>query len=521
MRRAIVHGCILLAFSLTVVPGRSQVSVWTGQYDQGRTSANLSETVLNTSNVNTAQFGLLFTRAVDDYIYAQPLYLPQVTISGAPHNVVYAATINNSVYAFDADTPSLSAPLWQVNLGPAAAQATHNSLPRCGVLSTPVIDIASGTMYVVALTEQSSTMSHSLHALDITSGAEKFGGPVTIKASVAGTGSGSQGGKIAFNSALELQRPALLLLNGVVYMGFARQKTESVVPFHGWELGYNATTLKQVFVLNTTPNGNEGGIWMSGRGPAATAGGFTFMTGNGDVGNSNIGESFVRYATNRSQTGLYTPSNWSDLNTNDYDLGAGGPLLIPGTSLVLGGGKTGLIYLLSISSGGAFSFVESVQATPGCSSSSDSSCAQVHSPAFWNLTGSSPPSPSLLYIWASNDTLKAFTFSRGMLGTSPAYQNPMIAGLPGGGALSVSANGVTAGSGILWAAMSTQDASSAAVPGVLHAFNAANLGAELWNSSMNSADQFGNLAKFAIPVVANGKVYVATFSNQLAVYGLK
>jgi len=521
MQRAIACACLWLPISLAVVPAWSQVSVWTGQYDQGRTSANLSETALTTSNVNTNQFGLLFTRAVDDYMYAQPLYLPNVTISGTAHNVVYAATINNSVYAFDADSASLSAPLWQVNLGPAAPQATHNALPRCGVLSTPLIDTSSGTMYVVALTEQGGKMSHSLHALDIGSGSEKFGGPVTIKASVAGTGAGSSGGKIAFNSAVELQRPSLLLLNGTVYLGFARQKTESVVPFHGWELGYNATTLKQTFVMNTTPNGDEGGIWMSGRGPAADASGFTFMTGNGDVGNGNVGESFVRYATNHSQTGLYTAPNWSILNTNDYDLGAGGPLLIPGTSLLLGGGKTGLIYLLNITATGALQSVESVQATPGCSSSSDSSCAQFHSPAFWNLTGSQPQSPSLLYIWASNDTLKAFSFSGGLLSTSPVFQNPMTGGFPGGGALALSANGVTPGTGILWGAISTADASSAAVPGVLHAFNASNIATELWNSAMNPADQFGNLAKFAVPVVANGKVYLATFSNQLAVYGLK
>jgi hypothetical protein len=165
--------------------------------------------------------------------------------------------------------------------------------------------------------------------------------------------------------------------------------------------------------------------------------------------------------------------------------------------------------------------VQSVQATPGCSSNADDSCAQVHSPAFWNLTGSKPTLPSLLYIWASNDTLKAFSFSGGMLSTSPVFQNTQIAGLPGGAALAVSANGVTPGTGIVWANMSTQDAATAAVPGVLHAFNAANVATELWNSTMNPSDQFGNLAKFAVPVVANGKVYLATFSNQLAVYGLK
>ena len=516
------HLPVSLLIALALVPAsRGQVAVWTGQYDQGRTSANLNETILTTSNVNKQRFGLLFTRAVDDYMYAQPLYLPQVTIGESAHNVVYAATINNSVYAFDADTPSLSAPLWQVNLGPAATLTSYNVLPRCGILSTPVIDVQSGIMYVVAMTEQNGKMSHALHALDIASGAERFGGPVTIRASVDGTGSDSKNGKIAFSSALALQRPALLFLNGTVYMGFARQKVESVVPFHGWELGYDAATLKQTFAVNTTPNGNEGGVWMSGRGPVADSSGFTFMTGNGDVGNGNFGESFVRYGQNHSQTGLYTPANWSVLNTNDYDLGAGGPLLIPGTRLVLGGGKTGLVYLLRIGSTGALQFVQSVQATPGCASSSDSTCAQVHSPAFWNRTGSNPSIPSLLYIWAANDVLRAFSFSGGLLSTAPVYQNTQTAGLPGGAALAVSANGVTAGTGIVWAAMSTADAESAAVPGVLHAFDAANVGIELWNSSMNPADQFGNLGKFAVPVVANGKVYVATFSDQLAVYGLK
>lgn len=511
---------LLIAFA--ALPGaRSQVSVTTGQFNQERTSANLHETVLSPSNVNTSQFGLLFTRAVDDYVYAQPLYLPHVTIGGTGHNVVYAATINNSVYAFDADTPSLSAPLWQVNLGPAAAVPPHNNLPHCGILSTPVIDTTTGTMYVVALTEADSVMSFSLHALNVSSGSEKFGGPVTIQASVSGTGSGSSGGRIAFNSSLELQRPALLLLNGILYMGFARQKTEGVFPFHGWELGYNATTLKQTFVLNTTPNGNEGGIWMSGRGPVADSSGFIFITANGDVGNGDIGESFVRYGLNYTQTGLYTAPNWASLNTNDFDLGAGGPLLIPGTHLVLGGGKTGLIYMLDVSSAGALQLVQRLQATPGCPSSDDSTCAQIHSPAFWSLAGSNPPSPSLLYLWASNDTVKAYSFSSERLSTAPVYQNAQIAGKPGGGALAVSADGVNTSTGILWATISTQNASIAAVPGVLHAFNATNVGTELWNSAMNPADQFGNLAKFVVPVIANGKVYVATFSNQLAVYGLK
>jgi len=511
----------LLVLALSPM-AHGQTSIWTGQYNQGRTSANQTETILTTSNVNTSQFGLLFTRAVDQYIYAQPLYIPQVTIGGAVHNVVYVVTINNSVYAFDADSPSLSAPLWQVNLGPAATLVSQNNLPVCGILSAPVIDTSTNIMYVVALTEVNSKMSHSLHALDITTGAEMLGGPVTIKAKVKGTGSDSKNGYISFSSALALQRPALLLQDGTVYMGFARQKNEAVVPFHGWELGYNATTLKQVFALNTTADGDEGGIWMSGIGPVADAKGFTFITGNGDVGNGDIGESFVRYNNSHKAQWLYTAPDWSTLNTYDYDLGAGGPLLIPGTQMLLGAGKTGTIYLLSILASGALQLAQTVQATPGCPPGGpDSSCAQLHSPAFWNLTGSNPASPSLLYYWGSNDMLKAFSFSNGQLSTSPVYTNSQIAGSPGGAALALSSNGTTAGTGILWAAMSSGNASTANTPGVLHAFNASNVATELWNSTMNSSDQYGNFAKFVQPVVTNGKVYVATFSNQLAVYGLK
>jgi hypothetical protein len=264
------------------------------------------------------------------------------------------------------------------------------------ILSTPVIDQSSGTIYVVALTLASDKMVFRLRALDVTSGAEKLGGPVTISATVAGTGSGSNNGRITFNSSLELQRPALLLFNGTVYVGFARQKSESTYPFHGWLLGYDAATLKQTYALNTTLNGNEGGIWMSGRGPAADGHGFTFITGNGDVGNRNIGESFARVASNNLRV-VFTDPNWTALNAGDFDLGAGGPLLFPGTALLAGGGKAGTLYLLQITNPGALQLTQTVQATFGCPGS-DPSCAQIHHLALWNRTGSRPP---LLYLWAS------------------------------------------------------------------------------------------------------------------------
>ncbi len=373
-------------------------------------------------------------------------------------------------------------------------------------------------MYLVSMTVVSSKTAFLLHALDVTTGAEKFGGPVTIRASSPGTGVGSSGGKIAFSNTEEFQRPALLLLNGSVYLTFAVQKNESVNPYHGWVLGYNATTLKQNYVLNTTADGSDGGIWMSGRGPAADTKGFTVMTGNGDVTSTDVGQSFVRIASNKI-AGLFTDPNWSTLNINDYDLGAGGPLLIPGANALTGGGKAGTLYLVQITSSGALQMTQSFAATAGCSSSADSSCLQIHHLAYWNRTGAS--TPPLLYLWAANDTLKAFSFSAGLLSTTPVYQNPALAGFPGGGALAVSANGSTAGSGIVWAAVSTASASVSIVPGELRAFNASNVATELWNSNMNSADNLGNLAKFVVPVVTNGKVYMATASNQLVVYGLK
>jgi len=510
---------LLIGACATISGAFSQVSVLTGQYDTRRTCANLNETVLTTANVNASRFGLLFKRSVDDQIYAQPLYLPQVTTSGTARNVVYVATINNSVYAFDADTASASAPLWHVNLGPAATLTPpRNGIAHSGIVSTPVIDAKSGTLYLVALTVQSSKPAFQLHALDAASGAEKFGGPVTIRASVKGTGAGSSGGRIAFNSSQQLQRPALLLQRGIVYVSFGVQKREGTTPYHGWLIGYNATTLSAVYVLNTTPDGNEGGIWMSGRGPAADSAGFTIMTGNGDVSTTGLGESFVRVGTNRQLLGLFTDPDWQTLNTYDYDLGAGGPLLIPGANLMAGGGKVGMLYLLRITSAGALQMVQSFAATAGCSSSAGSSCLQIHDLAFWNRTGGSPP---LLYLWAANDTLKAFSYSGGLLSITPVYQNLALAGFPGGGALAVSANGSTPGTGILWAAVSTESASTSAVPGMLRAFDASNVATELWNSNMNAADSLGNLAKFVIPVVTNGKVYMATDSNQLMVYGLK
>ena len=271
---------VLFVGGLLVIPAVGQVSVLTAQNDNARSGANLNESVLSTSNVNVSQFGRLFSRSLDGYLYAQPLYVPNVTISGSgTHNVVYVATLHNTVAAFDADNPSQATPFWQMNLGPSWPCCPTGFLsPEMGILSTPVIDPATSTFYVVAATYENGSYLHRLHALDITTGQEKFGGPVVIQGSVPGNGEGSQGGLMIFNSQQHLQRAGLLLANDAVYIAFAAIDEGS--PWHGWVMGYSASNIQQqVSVYNTTPDGNAGGVWQSGRGLVSDASGdLYFMT---------------------------------------------------------------------------------------------------------------------------------------------------------------------------------------------------------------------------------------------------
>lgn len=510
----------LVLLLLCELPLWGQVAVSTGQYNILRTNANPSETILNSANVNPIQFGLLYSRQVDGEIYAQPLYIPNVSIRGMTLNVVYVATMHNSVYAFAADQASASAPLWQVNLGPSAPFNTP-AIPEDGILSTPVIDPTTGTLYAVALTLENGSSVYRLHALDITSGAEKFNGPVVIQASVAGIGNGSQNGVVTFSAANHWQRSALLLGAGSVVIAFGTNSSQELQNvYHGWVLGYDAKTLQRKFVFNTTPNGQAGGIWMSGVGPAGDATGFYFSIGNGSVGMGNVSEGVVRIGG--GSLDYFTVDSWQTLNQNDWDFGASGPLLIPGTSLLVVGGKTGIVYVLNRTNLGQLATgdpgaVQSFQATAGCSASSWNGCNEIHHMAYWSRMGASP----LLYLWGWNDSLKAFALVNGKFITTPVAQNSSVAAanFPGG-ILAVSSNGSLPGSGILWAVTSTQNSENGIVPGVLHAFNASNVAVELWNSTMNAADALGNMAKFCVPTVANGKVFVATFSNKLMVYGL-
>jgi hypothetical protein len=499
----------------------AQVSVLTQHNDNFRSGDNLNETILNTSNVNASQFGKLFSRRVDGQIYAQPLYVPDVTIPNhGVHNVVYVATEHNSVYAFDADDPAASIALWQVNLGPSVyyrqVSSDINFRPELGITSTPVIDPRTQTMYVVAYTSENAGILYRLHALDITTGQEKLGGPTLIQGSVPGTAVDSVSGVLAFNPAKHLQRPALLLQNGVIYIAYSSHADIAV--YHGWVFAYWAANLQQVAVYNTSPGGQQAGIWQSGQGPAVDAqGNIYYLTGNGTSTKDgiNIGSSFGKFGLKGSTLSLvdwFTPSNIDALNAADTDLGSGGVLAIPSTNLVVGGGKEGVIFLLNESNLGHFGNpLESIH-----------SCYNGHlhgSPVYWN----SPTTGQRIYFWCEMDYLKSYQLVNGLLNQTMADVSLVHAGMGmPGGFLSISSNGTTQGSGIIWASMPyTADSIHQTVAGELRAFDVTNLATELWNSKENdNRDDVGDFGKFNPPTIVNGKVYLGTFSGQLIVYGL-
>ena len=528
---------LTLAFTLILpVTVFAQASVTTQHNDAARTGANLDEVVLTTTNVNVSQFGKLFERAVDDEIYAQPLYVEGVNIPGVGvRNVVYVATNNDSVYAFDADDPAATAPLWRVNYtNPAAgivpvsrtdvgqACGTYVDFAgNIGIGGTPVIDPLSQTMYFVTRTKESGTFVQRLHAIDVRNGTERPGSPQVIQASVIGTGDGRDAqGNIAFNAKTQNQRAGLLLVNGTVYIAWASYCDQG--PYHGWILGYDAASLQQVMVHNTTPDGGLGGIWQSGGGLSADSSGYLYaLTGNGsfngDVGGRNFGNSFIKVSPTGALVDWFTPFNWSFLNATDEDLGIQNALLIPNTSLIVGGGKEGVMYLLDRNNLGHFrsgnngQIVQSFQA---------SSAARMNgAPVYWD----SPTYGPAIYVWPAGDPLKVFRLVGGLFTTPASAQSSALAaaGMPGG-MLSISANGGTAGTGILWATLSRAgDANHTPQPGILRAYDAGNVTRELWNSQQNATrDTLGNFSKFSPPTVANGKVFVASLSNKLVVYGL-
>ncbi len=527
----------LLLIGFFPVPICAQVSVTMERNDPSRTGANLSETALNTSNVNVNQFGKLYSYTIDGSIFAQLLYVPNVVIpSQGTHNVVYVATMNDVIYALDADSNSVNGGmLWKVDLRNPAAGITAipianivgsnslNIVGNVGIESTPVIDLTSNTIYMVARTKEVSGSTTNyvarLHALDITTGSEKFNGPVMIQASVPGSGQGSSGGTLTFSPFFQNQRSSLALANGLVVFSWASH--EDQYNWHGWVMAYNAQTLQQTSVFCSTPNGQNAGMWMSGRGPVVdSSGNLYYATGNGDWdGVSSFGDSIIKLSTTAgtlSLTDYFTPDNYQLLQSDDLDLGSSGPILIPGTTFLITAGKTSEFFLLQSTNLG--------HETSGNKTALQdfSLSGNIHAgPIFWNRTTGAGPT---LYVWpASSNALQALQFTNSRFNTTPlSYSSILTSGGETDATMSLSANGSTVGSGIVWATTGIANGDHGTVAGVLRAFDADNLGTELWDSQIDDArDDAGLWAKYSPPTVANGKVYAATFSNLLNVYGLE
>jgi len=520
---------LCLAVSSAVLAQTPSQGVFTYHNDLARTGQNLNETILSPSNVNSTSFGKLFANPVDGQVYAQPLYVANVVIPDqGTHNVVYVATENNTVYAFDADTQG--APLWHTSLSINGGTAVPSSDVNCsdlypviGVTSTPVIDPTTNTLYIVAKTKEGPATAPSyfqrLHALDIATGAEKFGGPAAIEATVSGTGDGSNGTTITFDPFQQMNRPGLALVNGVVYIAFASHCDHN--PYHGWILAYDASQLTQRGVFITTPNGIAGGIWQSGGSVAVDeANNLYVMTGNGTFdanlpNGMDFGDSVLKLVQGGNTLTLvdyFTPFSQALLEAGDADLGSGAPMVLPNQSgapvpsLLVGAGKGGTIYLLNRNKLGQFcsgctSDSQIVQSIPSALG------ANFSTPAFWNNT---------VYFLAAGDVLKAFALSDGRLSTSPTSQATTKFGFPGA-TPSVSANGTTGG--IVWALQTDDFATND--PAVLHAYDADNVANELYSSNQAAGgrDTLGPAVKFTVPTVINGKVYVGT-ATELDVFGV-
>ena len=486
------------------------VNILTANGDNDRTNSNLQETQLSPATVNLSTFGKLGVFPVDGQVYSQPLVVTGLSIAGkGTHNVFFVATMHNSVYAFDADAMSPVSTLWQVNLGSSVPSVmlygpNGDIANEVGILSTGVIDLQRGVLYVVADVLQNGAPVFYLHALDLATGAERLNGPVALTASVRGTGSEARAdGTIPFDPMQHLQRPGLLLLNNAVYVSFGSHGDMN--PYHGWMLSYDASDLsRQVGVYMSTPNGNAGAIWQSGRGPAADSQGSIYaITGNGDYdGVQNFGESFLKLpATGSAPLDWFTPSNWKSMSDNDDDLSAG-PALVAGTHTVVGADKGGILYVIN----------GDAMRQAGSASIIQASTGSIFNLAIWSRGGSAS-----VYAQGEGEPVKCFQVTGNTVNPTPV--STALNSVPYGRiGMTISADGVQDGSGVLWE--TTGDYFNG-TPGTLHAYDASNLANELWNSDMNPArDQMSPITKFVAPTVANGKVYVAGNDNEVTVYGL-
>src|ERR1039457_6694305 len=504
--------------SLTAVPvillssllGHAQVNILTANGNNDRTNSNLQETKLSPATVTSTAFGKLGIFPVDGQIYSQPLVVSGLAIpGGATRNVVFLSTLHNSVYAFDADAMSPVSMLWQVKLGmpvPAVLLYGPDSdiANEIGILSTGAIDLQRGILYVVADTLEGGAPVFYLHALDLATGAERLNGPVALAASVPGTGTeGRPDGTVPFDAMRHIQRPGLLLANNSVYIGFGSHGDQN--PYHGWLLRYDASDVsRQLGVYMTTPDGNAGSIWQSGRGPAADLQGNIYViTANGDYdGMRNFSQSFVKVSAGLSATlDWFTPSDWKSMSDNDFDISAG-PALIPGTHTIIGADKGGQLYVVN---GDAMN-------QPGSAAIFQASAGSIFNLAVWSRGGSAS-----IYSQGQGEPVKCFQVTGD--GVNPKPVSTALNSIPYGRiGMTISADGVQDGSGILW---ETTGDYFAGAPGTLHAYDASNLANELWNSDMNPArDQMSPITKFVPPTVANGQVYVSGNSNAVTVYGL-
>jgi hypothetical protein len=518
-------------------------TVWVTDYpgmftyhaDKFRSGVNLQEFALTSSTVKSSTFGKLFSRTVDGQIYAQPLYVANLTIAGAKHNVVFVATEHSSVYAFDADGRSTS-PFWHRSfINPSAGVTTiakpSNALiaPEISISSTPVIDTSTSTMYVSVSTNENGSIVHRLHALSLTSGAEKFGGPIKIQGSVPGTYAPlAVNGRVPFVPKQHLQRPALLLLNGNVYIAYG--SNGDALPYNGWLFVYSAAgtgVLHQVAIFCTSPDKGASAIWQSGDGPAADSNGNIYLaTGNGafdlNTGGRDAGNTVLKLALQSGalvRLDYFAPSNTAQLTADDLDLGAAGPIL-PSTqsgaaapNLAVVGGKDGKIYLVNRDNMGQFN----------STTNSNVETVTIGNPEPTNGLFATPAAlGSSIYFGEVNEPLGRFVFSNGLLSSAPAAQTSTTFLYPGTSPM-ISTNG---SSSIVWTldlhayvGGTPNGGVNTPGPAVLHAYDGATL-QELYNSTQaGTRDQAGNALKFTSPTIANGHVYVGT-AGQLTVYGL-
>jgi len=515
----------VIFFCLCAALVSSATDVVTYHNDIARTGHNLQETILTTSNVNSSHFGKLFTFSVDGIIDAQPLYLSAVSIPGkGTHNVAYTVTENDSVYAFDADNGAL---LWHISVlrsgeSPSDDHGCGQISPQIGVTSTPVIDRASGphgTIYVVATSKNSSKYFQRIHALDITTGAEEFGGPVAVQAKYPGTGDNSHNGFVIFDPGQYAERQGLLLLNHVIYTGWTSHCDQR--PYTGWLIGYSESTLAQTGVLDVTPNGSEGSIWQSGAGIASDGQNLFFLDANGTFDTTlnqkgfpkkgDFGNGFIKVSTTNNKLRVVDYFNMYDTvseSDDDEDLGSGGALVLPPMKdingkvryLAIGAGKDQNIYIVDRTNMGKFN------------PNNDNAIYQEIDGVLGNgLWSTSAYFNGSIYFGPVGNNLLQFQFSHAKLSMSPHSKSAASFTYPGT-TPSVSANGFS--NGIVWA-IEHSDPND-----VLHAYDATNLANELYNSNQaGNRDQFGTASHFGTPTIVNGKVYVGT-TNNVTVFGL-